>query len=88
MKTIYRDNIFEDHFKARITPHKHLVKQFELRLHMFKSGVRGEPLNDHGLRGKKRTFRAWSVTDEISVIYRETEEFYEFLDIGSHNQVY
>ena len=88
MKPIYRDKVFDKHFKTRITPNENLVDQFKLRLHMFKSGVRGTPLNDHGLKGKKRTFRAWSVTGDIRVVYWETEEYYEFLDIGSHNQVY
>ena len=55
---------------------------------MFMSGVRGNPINDHGLKGKKRMFRAWSVAGDVRVVYRETEDYYEFLDIGSHNQVY
>ena len=55
---------------------------------MFMEGVRGRPLNDHGLKGNTRMYRAWSVTGDIRVIYRETDEYYEFLDIGSHNQVY
>jgi len=32
--------------------------------------------------------RAFSVGGDLRVVYRETEEYYEFLDIGSHNQVY
>lgn len=88
MKPIYRDKTFEKHFKTRITPHENLVKQFELRLAMFKDGVRGTPINDHGLKGRKRMYRAWSVAGDIRVVYRETYEYYEFLDIGSHNQVY
>lgn len=88
MKPIYRDKAFEKHFKTRITPDKNLVKQFELRLAMFKEGLRGNPINDHGLKGRKRMFRAWSVAGDIRVVYRETDEYYEFLDIGSHNQVY
>ena len=88
MKPIQRDKNFDKHFKTRITPHENLVKQFEIRLQMFIGGVRGNPLNDHGLKGTKRIFRAWSVNGDIRVVYRETEEYYEFLDIGSHNQVY
>jgi mRNA-degrading endonuclease YafQ of YafQ-DinJ toxin-antitoxin module len=88
MKPIYRDKTFEKHFKTRITPDENLVKQFELRLAMFKGGVRGKPISDHGLKGRKRMFRAWLVAGDIRVVYRETDEYYEFLDIGSHNQVY
>ncbi len=88
MKPIQRDKNFDKHFKIRITPHDNLVKQFAIRLQMFMMGVRCNPLNDHGLKGKKRMFRAWSVAGDIRVVYRETNEYYEFLDIGSHNQVY
>ena len=88
MKPIQRDKNFDKHFKARILPNQNLVNQFELRLTMFMSGARGKPINDHGLKGKKRTFRSWSVNGDIRVVYRETEEYYEFLDIGSHNQLY
>jgi len=88
MKPIQRDKNFDQHFKARILPHENLVKQLELRLQMFIEGVRGNPLNDRGLKGTKRIFRAWSVTGDIRVVYKETEEYYEFLDIGTHNQVY
>lgn len=88
MKPIQRDKNFDKHFKTRILPNENLVKQFELRLEMFMSGVRGNPINDHGLKGKKRMFRVWSVAGDVRVVYRETEYYYEFLDIGSHNQVY
>ena len=53
MKPIQRGKNFDKHFKARILPHENLVKQFELRLQMFIEGVRGNPLNDHGLKGTK-----------------------------------
>jgi mRNA-degrading endonuclease YafQ of YafQ-DinJ toxin-antitoxin module len=88
MKPIQRDKNFDKHFKSRIAPNENLVKLFELRLEMFMSGVRGNPINDHGLKGKKRMFRAWSVAGDVRVVYRETQDYYEFLDIGSHNQVY
>ena len=88
MKPIYRNNTFEKHFRARISHNENLVKQFEFRLAMFIDVVRGRPLNDHGLKGETYMFRAWSVAGDIRVVYRETEEYYEFLDIGSHNQVY
>ena len=54
MKPIQRDKNFDKHFKARILPNQNLVNQFELRLTMFMSGVRGTPINDHGLKGKKK----------------------------------
>jgi mRNA-degrading endonuclease YafQ of YafQ-DinJ toxin-antitoxin module len=88
VKPIYRDKTFDKHFKTRIFPNENLVKQFALRLAMFQEGVRGNPINDHALKGRKRMYRAWSVAGDIRVVYRETDEYYEFFDIGTHNQVY
>jgi len=55
---------------------------------LFMEGVRGEPLNDHSLIGQNKGVRSFSITADIRVIYRESDKYYEFLDIGSHNQVY
>jgi addiction module RelE/StbE family toxin len=55
---------------------------------MFCDGVRREPLNDHPLTGKLKGLRAFSVGGDVRVVYQEAENYYLFLDIGSHNQVY
>ena len=64
------------------------MKQFEKRLQMFINGDYEHPLNDHALIGTMKGLRAFSVAGDLRVIYRETEEYFEFLDIGSHNQIY
>lgn len=46
-------------------------------------------LNDHQLTGDLEGKRAFNITGDIRVVYRQIdEEAIEFLDIGSHNQVY
>jgi addiction module RelE/StbE family toxin len=79
---------FEKNFKVRISPNPKLKKQFASRLELFKEGVRDYPLDDHALIGTMKGLRAFSVGGDLRVVYRETNEYYEFIDIGSHNQVY
>lgn len=88
MKALERHRHFEKHFLNRITPNQKFVKEFEKRLALFLNGHRGYPLNDHALSGKLAGKRAFSVTNNIRVIYIETAETIILLDIGSHNQVY
>ncbi|HSX01750.1 MAG TPA: type II toxin-antitoxin system mRNA interferase toxin, RelE/StbE family [Candidatus Saccharimonadia bacterium] len=88
MKPIVRSRRFEKNFKARISPNPKLKKQFAARLGLFREGVRDYPLDDHALIGAMKGLRAFSVAGDLRVVYRETPECYEFIDIGSHNQVY
>jgi len=45
-------------------------------------------LRDHKLIGKKKNFRAFSVTGDIRVVYIIVDSNIWLFDIGSHNQVY
>ena len=65
-----------------------LVLQFEQCLELFIAGIRDYPLDDHPLTGTMKGLRAYSLGGDLRVVYRETTEYYEFLDVGSHNQVY
>ena len=69
-------------------PDRQLDKQFETRIMLFLQGQRSYPLNDHALRGRLKGKRAFSVANDIRVVYEETNEAYLLLDVGSHNQVY
>lgn len=88
MKQLRRHKTFDKNFKSRISSNKKYVMRFEQRLTLFMKGLRDYPLDDHALVGTKKGLRAFSVGGDLRVVYRETEEFYEFLDVGSHNQVY
>lgn len=87
MKQIKRDRTFERHFKERVSPNNQLVDQFKDSLELFMEGKLGF-LDDHALHGKLAGKRAFSVTDDIRVIYVEISDVIVFLDIGSHDQVY
>ena len=88
MKPIRRHKTFVKSFRSRVSNNPKLVKQFEQRLQLFIKGDRGHPLSDHTLMGTMKGLRAFSVAGDLRVVYREAEEYFEFLDIGSHNQVY
>lgn len=88
MKLITRHRKFVKNFQSRISPNPKLKKQFQARLQLFMDGVRDYPLDDHALVGTMKGLRAFSIGGDLRVVYRETDKYYEFLDVGSHNQVY
>jgi mRNA-degrading endonuclease YafQ of YafQ-DinJ toxin-antitoxin module len=79
---------FRRHYRQRIVSDQDLLEQFDKRLALFKRGQLGAPLNDHPLKHPMKGLRAFSVTDDIRVIYKETGKVFIFKDIGSHSQVY
>lgn len=87
MKPIIRHRQFTKNFKSRISPYPKLKQKFVKCLDLFIEGER-HSLNDHRLIGTMKGLRSFSVTGDIRVVYRETDDCVEFLDIGTHNQVY
>jgi mRNA-degrading endonuclease YafQ of YafQ-DinJ toxin-antitoxin module len=45
-------------------------------------------VRDHALRGVLQGKRAFSVTDEYRIVYLERTDYYLFIDVGTHEQVY
>ena len=88
MKPVDFDKKFVKHYKFRIQKQPKLSKQYDSRYALFCNGERGWPLDDHPLGGDKSGLRAFSITGDIRVVYKETPGAYVFLDVGSHNQVY
>ena len=88
VRPIIRGRQFEKNFKSRISPNPKLKKQFAIRLELFQKGVRDYPIDDHALAGTMKGLRAFSIGGDLRVVYREMSDYYEFLDVGSHNQVY
>lgn len=88
MKPIIRSSKFVKNFKTRISPNQKLKKRFEARLQLFTEGIRDYPIDDHALVGTMKGLRAFSIGGDLRVVYRETDEYFEFIDVGSHNQVY
>jgi len=88
MKPINYTKQFKKHLRQRFGHQPKVLLQFRDRTKLFQTGERNAPLDDHALIGKLKGFRAFSVAGDIRVIYHETATHYEFIDIGTHNQVY
>lgn len=88
MKRIDYSRQFEKAFARRIAHDTKLVRMFDERYLLFEAGERGYPLYDHALTGSRKGQRAFSVSNDLRIIYVETDEAIVFVDIGSHNQVY
>lgn len=86
MKEIKYASHFARNYKQRIARDKQLVRDFRDSVDAFledRSLVDDHPLED-AMHGK----RSFSVDSEYRVIYIERDEYYLFLDIGTHEQVY
>lgn len=79
---------FLSHLHRRISPHPKLLKQFQKRLKEFLANPQNPLLKDHPLTGNKTGQRAFSITGDIRLIYRQFGNTIELYDIGTHNQVY
>ena len=85
----------------KITSHKTFVKayarlsilqkkQIDAALRLFGTNRTEPSLQDHALKGKMKSLRAFSAGHDLRVIYREEGGFITIilLDAGTHNQVY
>lgn len=88
MKRVEFTKQFKKRLRQRYGHQPKVIERFQRHLELFSRGIRKEPINDHSLTGKFKDFRAFSVGGDVRVVYREAEDCYLLLDIGSHNQVY
>lgn len=88
MKPIRLTKGFDKSYKKRISPIRNLRETYIDRVKAFQKGERGNPLDDHALKGKMKGKRAFSIVGDVRIVYEETDSAYIFLDVGSHNQVY
>jgi len=80
--------IFRRRFRKRITD-QYLRQRFSQRLKLFTHNPHNRTLNDHQLGGKLSGFRAFSITDDIRVIYhQDSPNKVSLVDVGTHTQVY
>lgn len=88
MKRVKYTESFVRNYHERVAYDPRLVEQYEKQLAVFKSNRLAPKLNDHYLSWEMQGLRAFSVTNDVRVVYEESDNFYEFKDIGTHEQVY
>jgi addiction module RelE/StbE family toxin len=79
---------FVKNFDKRIKPYPSLLNKFNERYQLFIKNKHHPILKTHPLTGLLKGKQSFSITGDIRVIFQEKEDTIEFLDIGSHNQVY
>ena len=79
---------FSKNYQKRISPNPKLVSKFQTKLKQFIDNPTSPGLKDHKLIGKLSSYRAFSVTGDIRVVYRIVNNELWLYDIGTHNQVY
>lgn len=88
MKIVYSRRFIKN-FKSRVKRRPKLHERFDQRVKLFVQDSSSFVLKDHRLVGKLKSFRAFSVTGDVRVVYtRESKNTIIFIDIGTHNQVY
>lgn len=79
---------FLKNYQRRILPYPKLNKKLSERLDLFINNPSDPQLKHHQLTGKKKSFRSFSITGDIRVIYKIESDVIRLYDIGTHNQVY
>lgn len=90
-KPIHYSEKFKRLYKRKIKTKRKLKRIFDVQLEKFKVSSEHPDLRSHYLENKKRSlggYRAFSITDDIRIIYKEEKDFYYFIDIGTHKEVY
>lgn len=86
---IHRHPQFKKSFKKRIALDHKLTTKTASRIQMFVDNPKHPLVRDHALTGSFQGLRAFWVTGDIRIIYRRNSaDEVEFLDIGTHAQVY
>lgn len=88
MKHVKYQRKFLKVYPIRVGRDKKLRKQYDKRFNLFMAGHHGQPINDHALTGSMTGLRSFSVSGDVRVVYRELDDVYEFIDVGTHAQVY
>ncbi len=88
MKEIKYDPIFKKNYKERVKNNPKLKPATINAINLFLHNPFDPSLRNHELRGKMKGKRSISITYDLRIVYIEKENYYMFLDIGTHNQIY
>jgi addiction module RelE/StbE family toxin len=86
MKSIKWSTTFTNQYRQRIRIDEQLQKEFQDSVAMFLADR--TVVDDHPLEGKMAGWRAFSINDDYRVVYLERDEYFLFIYVGTHRQVY
>jgi len=87
-KPIRVSKVFLKHLNKRFSNNVSILKTIDLRIEMFKKSRENPLLRDHPLSGDLIGCRSFSITGDIRILYREKEDHFLFIFVGTHNQIY
>ena len=80
---------FKKAYKKRILNNPKLLLKMTQGIKLFQDNSNNPILNNHGLKGSKKSLKAFSITSDIRIVYlKVSEDHVILLNIGTHNQVY
>jgi len=81
--------IFRKYYSSGILSSLKLTDRFTERVKIFSKNPAHPILCDHSLQGQMKNYRAFSITNDIRVVYQIIDDqIVKFVDIGTHDQVY
>jgi addiction module RelE/StbE family toxin len=86
MKEIRYARQFTRSYKQRIARDERLKRDFQESVEAFLEDRTF--VYDHALKNAMQGQRAFSINKEYRVVYIERDEYYLFIDVGTHEQVY
>lgn len=86
MKEIRWSKSMTRYYQQRIAKDEQLTEAFWDSVETFV--VDPTLVNDHTLGNAMQGKRAFSINSDYRVIYLERDEYYLFVDVGTHEQVY
>lgn len=79
---------FSKNYQKRISSDPKLVSKFQTKLKQLIDNPTNPTLKDHNLVGRLSSYRAFSLTGDIRVVYKILGNELWLYDIGTHAQVY
>lgn len=86
MKQVKSTSGFRRHYAVRIAKNEALKGAFIESVNAFLQDR--SLVDDHPLQGKMSLYRSFSITGNYRVVYSETPNYFLFVDVGTHEQVY
>lgn len=84
--TIEFAKFFKKHYEKLPKPIQEKARE---RFHIFQSNIFDPSLNNHELGGKYQHHRSINITGDYRAVYKKiNENTVEFVDIGTHSQLY
>ncbi len=79
--------LFLRNFNRRIKNKRRLIRLYKKQFTLFLQCPEHPDLRNHQLRANLHDYRAIFIDNDCRIIYRETEDFYLFYNIGNHKEV-